>query len=132
VPPDEAARADEFRALWSQEPTPAVRQKLGDLMFASHRARSAAGLGNATADLVVDAAWKRRDAGGAVLGARLSGRGGGGTVVLLGQHGKVWYEALRVKKVLLEATGHSGHVFRWSSPGALAFGVIELEPSNGA
>lgn len=128
----EAARSDRFRALLSEEPTPALRQELGELMFASHQAYAAAGLANAAADLVVDVARRRRDAGGAVLGARLSGRGGGGTVVLLGSRGKIWYEALRVKKALLEATGHSGHIFRWSSPGALAFGVIELTPMAGA
>jgi hypothetical protein len=50
--------------------------------------------------------------------------------VLLGERGKVWYEALRIKKALLQATGHSGHVFRWSSPGALAFGSIELQPNS--
>ena len=63
-----------------------------------------------------------------MFGAKLSGRGGGGTVVLLGERNKVWYEALRAKKHLLEATGNSAHIFRWSSPGALAFGSIDLEP----
>ena len=38
--------------------------------------------------------------------------------VMLGERGKVWYEALRIKKALLQQTGHSGHIFRWSSPGA--------------
>ena len=58
----------------------------------------------------------------------MTGRGGGGTVLLLGEQGKVWYEALRAKKALNQATGHSGHVFRWSSPGAAAFGEVVLEP----
>jgi mevalonate kinase len=65
-----------------------------------------------------------------VFGAKSTGRGGGGTVVLLGERGKVWYEALRIKKALLTATGHSAHVFRWSSPGAASFGSIELEPGG--
>ena len=51
-------------------------------------------------------------------------------MLLLGEHGKVWYEALRIKKALLEKTGHSAHVFRWSSPGALSFGAIELQPGG--
>jgi hypothetical protein len=50
-------------------------------------------------------------------------------VLLLGEHGKVWLEALRVKKALLARTGHSAHVFRWSSPGAAAFEPIELLPT---
>ena len=69
-------------------------------------------------------------AGGAVLGAKATGRGGGGTVLLLGEHGKVWYEALRIKKALLQHTGHSAHVFRWSSPGALSFDAIDLRPTG--
>ena len=77
---------------------------------------------------MVDFLRERREAGGAVHGARMIGRGGGGTVLLLGEHGKVWYEALRAKKALNQATGHSGHVFRWSSPGAALFGSVDLEP----
>lgn len=126
--PAEHARVERFRELLQQEPSVANRTELGDLMFASHDAYGAAGLSNAACDLVVDFVRQRRAAGAGVLGARLSGRGGGGTVLLLGEHGKVWYEALRAKKALLEATGHSGHIFRWSSPGAMSFGSIELSP----
>ena len=71
-----------------------------------------------------------RASGGAGLGAKATGRGGGGAVLLLGEHGKVWYEALRIKKALHDKTGHSAHVFRWSSPGAFAFGAIELQPGG--
>ncbi len=126
------ARAERFRELWQAEPTFAHRHELGDLLFAAHAAYGQGGRGNVVADIVVDAAKQRRDAGGAVFGAKATGRGAGGTVVLVGQHGKVWYEALRIKKAVLTATGHSAHVFRWSSPGAMAFGSIELMPgANG-
>lgn len=124
------ARADagaaRFRELLVAEPTPEHRRELGDLMFAAH------GDGvrdEHPTDFVVAEAQRRRAAGGAVLGASASGRAGG-TVVLLGERGKVWYEALRIKKALLQATGHSAHIFRWSSPGALAFGSIELRPTG--
>lgn len=125
------ARAEDFRRLLGGEPTPAHRRELGDLMFAAHDAYIAAGRGHPAADLVVREAQRRRDGGGAVFGAKATGAGGGGTVVLLGERGKVWYEALRIKKALLQATGHSGHIFRWSSPGTLAFGAIELRPTGG-
>jgi galactokinase len=124
----EAARAARFVELLEQPPSEALRRELGDVLFASHDAYRAAGRSNSACDLVVDFLRGRRDAGGAVLGARVTGRGGGGTVVLVGEHGKVWYEALRAKKALNEASGHSGHVFRWSSPGAASFGSIDLDP----
>jgi galactokinase len=126
---DDDRRAERFLELWEQEPSLAHRFELGDLLFAAHAAYGERGRGAPVTDLVVDAAKKRRDAGGGVYGAKASGRGGGGTVVLVGERGKVWYEALRIKKTLLVATGHSGHIFRWSSPGSLAFGAIELTPS---
>jgi len=124
----EADRAARLVELLEQPPTELLRLELGDLLFASHDAYRAAARSDEACDLVVDFLRGRRDAGGAVLGARVSGRGGGGTVVLVGEHGKVWYEALRAKKALNEATGRSAHVFRWSSPGAASFGVIELLP----
>ena len=49
-------------------------------------------------------------------------------MLVLGDQTKAWYEALRLKKALRDQTGHSAHVFRYSSPGALAFGSIELTP----
>lgn len=127
---DEAKRTHRFQELLGAAPTVDNRRELGELMFASHAEYSANGQSNEACDLVVDAARRRRDQGGDVLGAKLTGRGGGGTVVLLGEHGKVWYEALRVKKALNQATGHSGHVFRWSSPGAMSFGSIVLQPKH--
>jgi len=130
--PGDAAGFERFKELLQQEPSSAHRGELGDLMFAAHERYAGHGLGDPAADVVVAAAKQRREAGGAVYGAKLSGRGGGGTVVLLGQRGKIWYEALRVKKALLEATGHSGHIFRWSSPGALSFGSITLAPNEGS
>ncbi|MEZ6037520.1 MAG: hypothetical protein R3F29_08570 [Planctomycetota bacterium] len=124
----DADRVARFRSLLEQPPSLELRSALGDVMFDAHDAYVAAGRSHAAADLVVQQARARREAGGGVLGAKLTGVGGGATVLLLGERTKVWYEALRLKKALLEATGHSAHVFRWSSPGALSFGSIELAP----
>jgi galactokinase len=121
-----------FEALLVATPSAAHRRELGDVLFEAHEAYRAAGRTEATTDFLVEQARARREHGGAVLGAKTTGRGGGGTVLLLGEHGKVWYEALRIKKALLQHSGHSGHVFRWSSPGALAFGSIELRPTGAA
>jgi hypothetical protein len=129
-----ADAAATFVAAWRQglasPPSPTARHTLGEALFVAHEHAAAAGGSTAAADVAVAAARGRRDAGGAVLGARVSGRGG--AVVLVGEHGKVWLEALRIKKAVLTATGHSGHVFRWSSPGAQELGGIELEPRGEA
>ena len=124
------ARAERFLSLVQQDLSLAHRHELGDLLFAAHDDYAARGLGEPVADFLVERVRERRAAGAAVYGAKMMGRGGGGAVVLLGDRGKVWYEALRIKKALLEHTGHSAHVFRWSSPGALAFGGVELRPSG--
>lgn len=125
----ENARVARFRALCQTPLDEQVRSELGDLLFAAHRDLAALGRGHERSDFVVDLVAQRRAAGGPVLGAKATGDGGGGTVLLLGEHGKVWLEALRVKKALLARTGHSAHVFRWSSPGAAAFEPIELLPT---
>lgn len=124
------AQVEQFLELLQQELTVARRHQLGDVLFAEHARYAAAGRGEPTADFVVARARERRDAGAPVYGAKSMGRGDGGAVVLLGDRGKVWYEALRLKKALLEHSGHSAHIFRWSSPGARSFGGIELRPSG--
>jgi galactokinase len=124
------AHAEQFFALLQQELTSARRQQLGDLLLEAHGAYATAGRGEPTADFLIERVRERRAAGAPVYGGKLMGHGGGGAVVLLGERGKVWYEALRIKKTLLVHSGHSAHVFRWSSPGALSFGGIELRPSG--
>ena len=126
----DASRTQRFHDLLKMEPSAKNRLELGDLMFKSHDHYASSGSSNDACDLVVDVLKKRRAAGGGILGAKLTGRGGGGTVVLLGEPTKVWHEALRAKKALNLATGHSGHVFRWSSPGAVSFGSVLLEPKD--
>ncbi|MFK7740278.1 MAG: hypothetical protein AB8H80_08135 [Planctomycetota bacterium] len=129
---EDPERTARFCELLGREPSLANRHALGDQMFEAHASYGSSGCGRDAADLVVDFLRGRREGGNGVYGAKLSGRGGGGgTVVLLGAHNKVWYEALRAKKHLSEATGHSAHVFRWSSPGAMAFGSIDLAPKSG-
>jgi len=124
--------ARHVQELLTVPPSSGNRQQLGDALFAAHAAYARSGRAEPVTDFLVDEARRRRAAGGGVLGAKATGRGGGGTVLLLGEHGKVWYEALRIKKALLQHRGHSGHIFRWSSPGALSFGSIELLPTGEA
>lgn len=127
-PIEENARVRRFRALLEQPLDERARHELGELMFASHASYGACGLGDPTTDFLVEQAHERRDRGTGVFGARVSGGGNGGTVAVIGERGRVWYEALRIKKELLLHTGHSAAIFRWSSPGSLPFGTIRLAP----
>jgi len=123
----ETQRAERFAALLKEPATEATRRELGELMFVSHRARGTTG-DRRLGEFVIDVARQRRAAGAALWGAVMAGRG---TVVVLGDRTKAWYEALRLKKALREETGYSAHIFRYSSPGAAAFGSIELTPVTG-
>lgn len=127
-PIEENARVRRFAALLQQPMDQSVLGELGDLMFASHGSYSAVGLGNSVTDLIVDQVRMRRARNTGVYGAKISGGGSGGTVVVLGERTKAWHEALRIKKELLAQTGHSAEIFRWSSPGAEAFGTLRLTP----
>ena len=127
-PIEENARVRRFRDLLTVVPEPSVLRELGDLMFLSHASYSACGLGNEVTDFLVDEVRQRRERGAAVHGAKITGGGSGGTVAVLGERTKVWHEALRIKKALLQRTGHSAEIFRWSSPGAMAFEPIVLTP----
>lgn len=130
-PIEENARVERFRELLRGAMTPEALGELGDLMFASHASYAAVGLGSDRADFLVEQVRERRARGTGVFGAKTTGGGSGGAVAILGERGKVWYEALRMKKELLLRTGHSADIFRWSSPGAISFGTIELTPKGG-
>jgi len=130
-PIEENARAERFAALLREPVTETSSRALGELMFAAHAGYTACGLGNPTTDFLVEQTRARQAAGAPLFGAKVTGGGSGGTVVVLGERGKVWYEALRIKKALLQHTGHSAHIFRWSSPGAMSFGTVDMEPVRG-
>lgn len=121
------ARVQQFREL-CQAGSPEALLGLGELLFAEHAALRDSRASHERADQLVALARARRAAGGKLLGATATA--GGGTVLLLGEHGKVWLEALRLKKELLQRTGHSAHIFRWSSMGAAHFPPIVLQPTE--
>ena len=128
APIGEDERAARFCELLAGPSDAATRRELGDLMLASHDALVAAGHTHPATAFLVQKARERMAAGAALYGAGTAGRG---TVVLLGEPTKVWYEALRLKKALHEHSGLSATVYRWSSPGAMSFGTLELVPAHG-
>jgi L-arabinokinase len=101
---------------------------LGELMYQSHASYSACGLGCAGTDRLVELLREIGPARG-LYGAKITGGGSGGTVAVLARSGcgdTIDEVAVRYA----DETGHMPHVFSGSSPGAAAFGHIELEPAT--
>jgi len=96
-------------------------EELGELMYEAHRSYTALGLNSAGTDLIVELV--RKEAG--LFGAKITGGGSGGTVAVLGdQTSRVAVE--RVVHSYAKETGHQPYIFSGSSPGALAFGHLQL------
>lgn len=89
--------------------------RLGELMYESHESYSVCGLGSDGTDMLVSLVKRQEKAG--LFGARISGGGSGGTVVVLGQRDA--YPAIEaVCREYEQATGYQPYVFSGSSPGA--------------
>ena len=120
----EHARVQRFRELLLGPQTDATRNELGALMVASHRSYSACGLGTEGTDRLVELVLEAGPASG-LFGAKITGGGSGGTVAILGLHDR---EAAvqEIAARYAEETGRSVQVFEGSSPGAAAFGTLQL------
>jgi galactokinase len=97
---------------------------LGQLMFESHDSYTACRLGSDGTDRLVELA-KSAGVSKGIYGAKITGAGSGGTVVLLtaATAGPVVHEiAARYAK----ETGRTVRTFSGSSPGAAAFGALRL------
>jgi hypothetical protein len=83
-PLEEHARARGFLALLGEKPDDDVFRRIGELMYESHAGYSLCGLGVPRTDEIVEAV---REAGvpEGLIGARVSGGGSGGAVVVLGR-----------------------------------------------
>ena len=117
-------RVHEFRRLLLESPSAERCGRLGELMFQSHESYSACGLGSGGTDLIVNLV-RETGVNGGLYGARITGGGSGGTVVILGgadAGGRVAGIAERYRSI----TGYSPHVFSGSSPGAAQFGAMTV------
>ena len=113
-------RVNMFRSLLTVEQGEERGKELGKLMYQSHEGYSTCGLDSRGTDLIVDLV-RREGSGNGLYGARITGGGSGGTVVILA--GSDAHEAIaRVAKRYAEATGHRPYIFRGSSSGAAGFG----------
>ncbi len=106
--------------------TPRTLALLGELMFESHQGYSECGLGSEATDLIVHLV-REEGATQELYGAKVTGGGAGGTVVVLGTQSAGAEEAFRrVVARFRDQTGRAPYIFEGSSPGADAFGVLEL------
>jgi galactokinase len=114
-PVEEQARVEAFLRLLEQPVSSSRARLLGELMAASHAGYSRCGLGTPATDRIVgavrSAGWEH-----GLIGARVSGGGSGGTVVVLGRE-----EAEPVVRRLSETLG--AKLVSGTSHGASSFGV---------
>ncbi len=118
-PVEEQVRVETFLRVLEEPVTRRRAHLLGDLMAASHDGYSRCGLGTRATDRIVEAVrnagWER-----GLVGARVSGGGCGGTVVVLGRE-----EAEPVVRRLAKRLGAG--IAAGTSPGAASFGTRTLE-----
>ena len=97
---------------------------LGELMLQSHASYSACGLGSEGTDALVELAKGAGNIRG-IYGAKISGGGSGGTVVVLG-HPSAESEIAAIAEKYAAKFAHNPYVFSGSSLGAAQFGHIVL------
>ena len=114
-----------FRTLLAN-PTPDEDQMalLGELMYQSHASYSACGLGSKGTDTLVELV---RQAGpdARLYGAKITGGGSGGTVAVLARRGADDH-IQRIVELYERQTGLKTTILRGSSPGAKAWGTLQL------
>lgn len=100
---------------------------LGQLMYQSHASYSACGLGSSGTDELV-ALTRQAGAAAGLYGAKITGGGSGGTVVILGRReARPAVEA--IAQSYADRTGYQPTIICGSSPGAGAFGHLRLARS---
>ncbi len=96
---------------------------LGELMFQAHASYSACGLGEPGTNRIVELV--RENKGKDLFGAKITGGGSGGTVAVLAKKGSKKVIEYLVEKYKFE-TGKTPHIFKGSSDGCDAFGVLKI------
>lgn len=104
------------------------RKLLGELMYQSHLSYTACGLGSSGTDRIVRLVQSAGPAHG-LYGARISGGGSGGTVVILGSRG-AGSAIEQVAAAYEKATGHRPYIFSGSAAGAAEFGTRKILMSS--
>lgn len=121
-------RVSTFAELLQKPVTKQSLQQLGELMYESHAGYSACGLGSGGTDRLVELAREYGVHAG-LFGAKITGGGSGGTVVILGKTGAENLIDTLVERYSAE-TGYKPHIFSGSSFGAYQFGHITLKETG--
>jgi galactokinase len=120
----ENSRVRAFASMLKGALSKANCRKLGELMYQSHHSYSACGLGSSGTDRLVGLTRELGAANG-LYGAKITGGGSGGTVVILGRRSAA-HLIEEIAGRYSKETAHHPHIFSGSSMGAAAFGHIEL------
>jgi len=121
----ERRRAETFRELLLDSTGDGTGAQLGALMYESHASYGRCGLGSRGTDRLV-ALVKSAGPSAGLYGARITGGGSGGTVVVVGRP-DASPEIARIADQYERETGHRPYVFAGSSPGVAAVGVQVVE-----
>lgn len=120
-------RVNAFSTLLKGEINDASLNDLGELMFQSHASYAACGLTESGTDRLVGLV--RESKSGGLFGARITGGGSGGTVVILARR-----DSRRVITDIADQygreTGKKPYIFHGSSPGCATFGHLRLKFAN--
>ena len=123
----ENSRVQTFAKLLSKPLTINSCESLGKLMYESHKSYSDCGLSSSGTDQLVELSKKIGSAKG-IYGAKITGGGSGGTVVILGKRDS---DEL-IEEIIHQYsndTGYRPYLFSGSSMGALEFESVTLKDS---
>lgn len=123
----ESSRVQAFARLLKDVVSDTTLDALGDLMFQSHKSYAVCGLTESNTDRIVQLARESRDKG--VFGARITGGGSGGTVVILARHGSR-DAIIEIAERFGKETGRKPYIFHGSSPGCATFGFLRLNHAS--
>jgi L-arabinokinase len=98
---------------------------LGELMYQSHASYSACGLGSDVTDTLVKLVRSEGKQNG-LYGAKITGGGSGGTVVVLGRR-SAETSINTIAESYAKQSGHNPYIFRGSSPGSASFGHLRVQ-----
>lgn len=119
----ESARVNAFSELLADVADVESMALLGELMFQSHQSYKECGLTEARTDRIVELTRTFRDRG--LFGARITGGGSGGTVVILAQKNRRDVVTELAERFRAE-TGQKPYIFYGSSPGCSTFGRLRV------
>ncbi len=119
----ESARVKRFSELLEGKLNADTLREIGDLLFESHASYKACGLTEERTDRLVEMARRRRGRG--ILGARITGGGSGGTVLIVTTSG-CRDEIQELVESFGRETGQKHYVFHGSSMGSAAFRHIRV------